>query len=145
MHVPMKDRLQQFMKAHQMTSTKLADQIGVQRSSISHILSGRNNPSYDFIYKFLQHHPDINPKWLIMGEGSMYDREQQTSIPFRDQPEASTPRESNIENKPDDHYGIKYSEHDKTIHDKEPAQIERIVIFYTDHHFEEFRPGRHKS
>ena len=47
----MKDRLLLFMNRENISATMLADEIGVQRSSISHIISGRNNPSYDFIHK----------------------------------------------------------------------------------------------
>ena len=61
----MKDRIIQFLREMNMTSTKFADEIGVQRSSISHILSGRNKPSYDFIEKMLNAYPTINAQWLI--------------------------------------------------------------------------------
>ncbi len=44
----------------------------LQRSGISHILSGRNQPSFDFIVKLMKLYPEINPDWLIMGNGSMF-------------------------------------------------------------------------
>ena len=141
----MKERLLKFLNAHQMTSTRLADQIGVQRSSISHILSGRNNPSYDFIYKFLTHHPDINPKWLIMGEGNMYNQEQQASIPFHEEDTASTSSEPTIGNESDERSRIEDSPSLEPVREKQKAHIERIVIFYSDHHFEEYHPDKQKS
>ena len=67
----MKDRIIQFLKENNLTSTKFADVIGVQRSSISHLLSGRNKPSFDFIEKMLLSYPDINAQWLITGKGDM--------------------------------------------------------------------------
>ena len=67
----MKDRIIQFLKEKNLTSTKFADEIGVQRSSISHILSGRNKPSFDFIEKMLIAYPDIDAQWLITGKGNM--------------------------------------------------------------------------
>lgn len=48
--------------------------IGVQRSSISHILSGRNRPSLDFVQKILKVFPDIRSEWLVMGKGPMYEK-----------------------------------------------------------------------
>jgi transcriptional regulator with XRE-family HTH domain len=67
----MRERLLKFLELENLTSAKFADDIGVQRSSISHILSGRNNPSYDFIQKILQKYKSLNPEWLILGTGSM--------------------------------------------------------------------------
>ncbi len=65
----MKNQLIKLMKDKDLTATRFADAIGVQRSSISHILSGRNKPSYDFILKIVEKFPDVNIKWLITGEG----------------------------------------------------------------------------
>ena len=141
----MKERLLQFLNAHQMTSTRLADEIGVQRSSISHILSGRNKPSYDFIYKFLQHHQQINPRWLIVGDGPMYMKEQQTSIPFTEEKSGSTSRESHIEKPGVPKDTIEESQEPVPSHGKEDVHIEKIVIFYSDHRFEEYHPGGKKS
>jgi transcriptional regulator with XRE-family HTH domain len=139
----MKERLLEFLNSHNLTSTRLADTISVQRSSISHILSGRNKPSYDFIHKFLQHYPDINPKWLILGEGSMYSKEKQTSMSFEQQPEQSTPRESNIQKEEKGDVRVKQSQEDEPS-SPERSRIEKIVIFYSDNHFEEYTPTKEK-
>lgn len=67
----MKDRIITLIKAMNYTSAQFADEIGVQKSGISHIISGRNNPSLDFVQKILQRFPEINMEWLIMGKGQM--------------------------------------------------------------------------
>ena len=67
----MKDRLIKVLNHLGLTATRLADEIGVQRSGISHILSGRNQPRYDFIVKFLTRFPEINAEWLLLGKGTM--------------------------------------------------------------------------
>ena len=67
----MKDQLIKLMEAEGMSPSKFADEIGVQRSSISHILSGRNKPSYDFLSKILNRFSGINAEWLLTGKGSM--------------------------------------------------------------------------
>src|SRR6056297_2704130 len=129
----MKERLIQFLNAHNLSSTRLADQIGVQRSSISHIVSGRNKPSYDFIFKFLEHYPGVNPRWLIMGEGPMYDSSsQQGSLNFQQEKTRSIPRESAAQ-KPADVLPAT----DDSQEEEPPAyggkpHIERIVVFYID-------------
>ena len=68
----MNERIQLILKTKNISASKFADEIGVQRSSISHILSGRNNPSLDFIQKTLKRFPDISPDWILSGKGSMY-------------------------------------------------------------------------
>lgn len=70
----MKERLLQLLDLEQITSSKFADIIGVQRSSVSHVISGRNKPSYDFLQKTLKAFPGLNASWLMLGEGSMYEQ-----------------------------------------------------------------------
>jgi len=67
----MKERILALLKEKQISATKLADIIDVQRSSISHLLSGRNKPSFDFIEKILRAYPDLDAQWLITGKGEM--------------------------------------------------------------------------
>ncbi len=67
----MKDQILKIMEAEGLTPAKFADEIGVQRSSISHIISSRNKPSYDFILKILKRFTGVNTEWLLTGKGSM--------------------------------------------------------------------------
>jgi transcriptional regulator with XRE-family HTH domain len=69
----MEDRLLKLLDVEQLSSSKFADVISVQRSSVSHILSGRNKPSFDFLQKTLKAFPLLNADWLILGEGKMYE------------------------------------------------------------------------
>ena len=65
------DRIQLILKTKNLSSSQFADEIQVQRSSISHILSGRNKPSLDFIMKILSTYSEVNADWLIFGKGQM--------------------------------------------------------------------------
>ncbi len=67
----MNERLALIIKAKDITPAQLADELGVQRSGISHILNGRNNPSLDFVQKLLKLYPDISTQWFLYGEGPM--------------------------------------------------------------------------
>ncbi|NVO02059.1 MAG: helix-turn-helix transcriptional regulator [Bacteroidetes bacterium] len=67
----MVERILLILKTKDISASKFADKIGVQRSSISHILSGRNNPSLELVQKVLKKFPDINSEWLISGIGPM--------------------------------------------------------------------------
>lgn len=68
----MKDRITLLIKAKNLTAAQFADEIGVQKSSISHILSGRNNASLDFIQKILITYPEVNMDWLMFGKGPIF-------------------------------------------------------------------------
>ena len=67
----MYERLRGWMESEDLKPSVLADNIGVNRATISHILSGRNKPSIDFLEKLLSTYPNINANWLISGVGYM--------------------------------------------------------------------------
>ncbi len=66
------DRINLLLKAKNITARQFAEEIGIQPSGISHILSGRNNPSLDFVLKVMKRWPEINISWLMFGKGEMY-------------------------------------------------------------------------
>jgi len=65
----LKDRIAHIMRSKNLTATQLADDLQVQRSGISHLLSGRNKPSLDFVMKLKETYPEYNLDWLILGTG----------------------------------------------------------------------------
>ena len=67
----MLDRIQKILQVKKLTPSAFADKIGVPRSTISHVLSGRNNPSLEFVQKILDSFPDIRTQWLVRGDGNM--------------------------------------------------------------------------
>ncbi len=71
----MDKRLQQFLAAENISQSALADALGVTRASITHILSGRNRPGFDFIEQMALHYPSLSLDWLITGKGRMYKDE----------------------------------------------------------------------
>lgn len=68
----MNTRLKQFLAAENITQSQFADTINVVRASVSHVLSGRNNPGYDFIKAIMTAYPALSMEWLILGRGKMY-------------------------------------------------------------------------
>lgn len=68
----MNTRLKQFLAAENITQSQFADKIEVVRASVSHVLSGRNNPSYEFIRSIMSKYPALNIEWLMFGKGKMY-------------------------------------------------------------------------
>jgi len=143
MFTDMKDRIIQFLNANNLNSTKFADQIGVQRSSISHILSGRNKPSYDFIEKMLLTYPKLNAQWLITGKGNMLiDHPSLFKEPKVEK--NLTQRELFIQNQNEDIHVITKPEKEKEIIESKPdytsKQIEKVMIFYNDGTFKQYKP-----
>src|SRR5690606_29451419 len=120
-------RLQKVIDFYAETASSFSDKIGVQRSSISHILSGRNKPSLDFVMKILSAYPEVDLYWLLNGQGK-FPAEQQKSKAETKQ-DSETPITS-FENKKE----IK-SEKQPDTKDK---TIDKIVILYKDGTFREF-------
>ncbi|WP_406683915.1 helix-turn-helix domain-containing protein [Seonamhaeicola sp. MEBiC1930] len=116
-------RLKKVMEHHSESASSFAEKIEVQRSSISHILSGRNKPSLEFVLKVLSSYPEVELYWLLNGKGSF----------------PST--QNNVEAKNEIEEVV--SEHEKALKAKseinvDDKTIERIVIFYSDGTFKNF-------
>lgn len=62
------DRIRLILKANNLTASEFADKVGVNRASLSHVLSGRNKPSHDFLSKIINEFPNVNASWLVTGE-----------------------------------------------------------------------------
>jgi transcriptional regulator with XRE-family HTH domain len=134
----MVERIKEIILKEGLTSGSFADLIGVQRSSMSHIINGRNNPSLDFITKTIQRFPKINPEWLLTGEGEMYRSDapvkpvqavRERSI-FDSIPEAVTKPIPVLEHKP-----TEIQIDTAKIRDK---FVDKVLIFYSDHTYDEF-------
>jgi len=74
-------RLKKILEYNHLTASQFADQIGVQRSSISHILSGRNKPSLDFVLKVTNTFRDVDIYWLLNGKGTFPRESSHPSSP----------------------------------------------------------------
>jgi transcriptional regulator with XRE-family HTH domain len=75
----MNTRLQQFLAAENISQAQLADSLKVARAGISHIMAGRNKPSYDFLAALMNRYPRLNIEWLMFGKGKMYKDLMETS------------------------------------------------------------------
>ena len=138
----MKDRILKFLAQEGLSATKFADEIGVQRSSVSHILSGRNNPSFEFIQKFLSRYKALNAEWLMLGTGNMYKKAEQMNLfasPSISPPSVQQPSlfQQPIE-KPTSPEVDKKLQPLPEIEISPSKKIDKILIFYSDKTFDEF-------
>ena len=79
LYMDLNSRVQKIINYSELSSSEFADEIGVQRSNISHVLSGRNKPSLDFLMKIKDRFPEIQWEWLIEGKGAMIFSEEETA------------------------------------------------------------------
>ena len=144
----MKTRIKALLEHKGLTSAKFADIIGVQRSSISHILSGRNNPSLDFIQKLMIKFPEIDNNWLLLGEGEMINSESKQmpnlgTIPFiKDEDNTQINKVTNVNSEiitEKINENVLISSTEKRNLSKDAI---RIVYFYADNSFLEFFPAK---
>ena len=144
----MTDRLSQILKKLNLTASQFADEIGVQRSSISHVLSGRNKPSLDFITKIILSYPEISAEWLLTGSGSMLTRERMGELNTGSDGEILEEGGENIpqrnieipQDMPTAPSAVKKKEAGRAVIRSGSSNIEKIVFFYTDGSFEEYSP-----
>lgn len=146
-------RLSQILSHFDLTSSQFADQIGVPRSSLSHIISGRNNPSLDFIIKTRDAYPMINLYWLIYGF-EPFLLENSSDIPSRISAEeigllskkhTTEPVQENIKtNLADDNDDIKSDDNTEVFSPSQEISTsvpdeEKIVILFNDGTFKSYR------
>ncbi|WP_297691497.1 helix-turn-helix transcriptional regulator [uncultured Eudoraea sp.] len=107
-------RLEKVMNYYGLSASAFADKIAVQRSTISHLLTGRNKPSLEFVLKVVKSFPEVNLYWLLNGKGSFPAVQKERAPHHPAEPELSS--ESSSKSK----------------------SIKKIIIFYEDGSFESF-------
>ncbi|WKK64562.1 helix-turn-helix domain-containing protein [Lutimonas zeaxanthinifaciens] len=118
------ERLKRIMEFYQLSASGFADRIKVPRSSISHLLSGRNKPSLDFVMKVIKEFDEVELYWLLNGKGNF--------------PMQASLISENI-SKPDAHVGISENINEGVVEEKIISNdIERIVIFFKNGTFKEY-------
>ena len=126
-------RITQILEEQQLSSSAFADTIGVQRSSISHVLSGRNKPSLEFILKTVRAFPAYSSDWLLFGKSSESPATYLTPI---DETALSNVKEMAFTDNPT-------TEESSTVPNStsnSQAEIDKIVLLYKDGRFTEYIP-----
>jgi len=143
----MKERLLEFLKAENKSSAQLAEEIGVQPSGISHILSGRNNPSLDFVLKMFEKYQFLSTDWLLFGKGSMYKDIQMQTL-FDETTFVNKENDIKLLKNESRKSEIEFQDVRKDEQTKDSAVptknktsiVEKIVWFYDNNSFEEYFP-----
>ena len=149
-------RLEIILDYYALSASGFADKIGVQRSSLSHLLSGRNKPSLDLILKIIENFPEVDLYWILNGKGNFPKSEIKIESNF--QTTAPILQNNIEEKKPDDLLHLFSDEKDniKNIgldsiknnflnpenksNVSNESEIERIVVFYKNGSFKNYLP-----
>ena len=123
------NRLNRIMDYYDLSAASFADKIDVGRSSISHLLSGRNKPSLDFVMKIIKAFPEVELYWLLNGKGSFPKKEDAFAPPPSVKKSAASQEEL---------FPKQTQEILAPVSGDKNKQIERIVIFYSDGSFDAY-------
>ena len=149
-------RLEIILDYYTLNASSFADKIGVQRSSMSHLLSGRNKPSLDFVLKILDVFPDVDLYWILNGKGSFpkskdesdnQKNSKESQIENLDEPSSSssgnktsTDLFSEINFGTEKEVKQNISPIKNSISNGEESEIAKIVFFYKNGTFEVYKP-----
>lgn len=154
-----KEKIEKIMQIEKLNSVQFAAEIGIQGSTLSHILNGRNKPSLEVLKKILNRFRTINSDWLILDTGTMYRLEKHSQapllFPLEDENSSNTvnydikidnnihPKypQNKIENASVDTKSVSMSEISNLISQKSEVKsrsVERIIVYYSDNTFQEF-------
>jgi len=147
----MKDRIQKIIEEENMSPSRFADEVGLNRPAVSHILNGRNNPGLEAIQKIINRFPNINATWLISGKGSMYEKSDGSVVIAQtlfDQNPVFLP-ESKDKSEYLREIGLKTPQNTVKPEDFQAftplrqtiVKVKKIALFYSDNTYEEFIPA----
>ena len=152
----MHDRLKRFLEMEGLSPARFAEELGIQRSGVTHLLDGRNKPSFAFLQKMMTAYPELNYEWLILGKGRPYKGDHTPEK--RDSSGSHTDYFTEPEDFGTDEitdYTSDYQQFEEEIHASQPAEnqksddlstaqpsktgkkIARILVFFTDGTYEE--------
>lgn len=129
------NRLQKILDYYNISATELSNQIKFNRSTISHLLSGRNKPSLDFVMRILQKYPEVELYWLLNGKGNFPAEKNTTEIKTEN---PTRPNSQNLFSEAEEKTQETNLNSISQIQQNSKKEIDRIVIFYKDGSFQNF-------
>ena len=148
----MKERILKIMDREGLTPSKFAESIGIQRSAMSHIISGRNNPSLDVLINILERYTYIDSDWLLFGKGEMERKHSSTQPDLFTNTSINPPDVQVVpEYRKEMRVEIPSNSHEHpvieqiTYPERLSKNVTKIMIFYSDNTFETFTPEKGKK
>lgn len=125
-------RLEKILEFYQLTATAFAEEIDFNRSTISHLLSGRNKPSLEFVVKLLEKFPEVEMNWLLFGKGTFPTTLEKKSQTIASKLKAQPNEKKTLDLFSEEGNAIKKR---STENNQSLKGVEKIVIFYSDGSF----------
>ena len=139
----MEEKLRILMQSENLTASKLAEILEIKPAAVSHILSGRNKPSFDLLCKMVNRFPHINPYWLLGDAAEM--RNAEAPIPRMESQVVASGTlfdSSELQNAKSENSDISKLSDNVPISTFGRTDIEKIIIVYRDRTFEELTPKK---
>ncbi len=136
----MDEKLRILMQSENLTASRLAEILEVKPAAISHILSGRNKPSFELLCKIVNRFPQINPYWLLGDAEEMRNTNAPIPTDANQVPTSGTLFDLSAEKS--DNSDISQNPQTSEISHTSRSDIEKIIIIYRDNSFEELRPKK---
>ena len=135
-------RLEIILDYYNLSASVFADKLGVQRSGLSHLLSGRNKPSLDFVLKLVESFPEVDLYWLLNGQGSFPKQETEKEITSTapPAPKHDTVLKDLFSENEESEKEVETIIENKEVITESNTDIERIVIFYKNGTFKNYTP-----
>jgi predicted transcriptional regulator len=142
-------RLEIILDYYSLNASSFADKIGVQRSSLSHLLSGRNKPSLDFILKILDVFPEVDLYWILNGKGTFPKNTDKNENALTEVIKPNSLAPSNDSQIPENLFSemqnavkaeTKKTVNQNTANEPVSGEIEKIVLFYKNGTFKVYQP-----
>jgi len=136
-------RLEIILDYYSLTASSFADKINVQRSSLSHLLSGRNKPSLDFILKIIEVFPEVDLYWILNGKGNFPKSTDSEKNHHLENAISSSEKQSDLfsnSGEPQNNTKNEEFSSESLFKNTNNSAIEKIVVLYKDGTFSEFKP-----
>ncbi len=144
-------RLEIILDYYNLSASAFADKINVQRSSLSHLLSGRNKPSLDFIIKVIEVFPEVDLYWILNGKGNFPKSEKnvptgldieksKSSLPILETTNSELDLFSTVEKGITPAFSESNAVESIKTENNSHEEIERIVVFFKNGTFKNYKP-----
>jgi len=144
------NRIKEILDYYKLSPSKLADELSINRSRLSHILNGRNNPTLEVIKGILTKYNSLNPDWLLFGNGSMIrsgvetdpkDLFQFAEINKKKRQPVVDIEIKEITLKPDKESSqttVQINSPEKINEKNEKGLIKRVTVYFSDNEYQDF-------
>ena len=133
----MKNRIEHIIKAESLSNLQFANSLEISPAAVTHLLSGRNNPSLDIVVRIAQKYPHYNLRWLLLGEGAIYNTGHTVATCAPQEPELFAAPKPVVEN-PEKYAATTPEQINTAPNNVSPAEQQKLIVCMPDGTYREF-------